>query len=68
MIRKARNFDMSATDPTPDEIRQRSEAIRKAWSPRERVRRSGFKRISWLPPTFSDADFSGLLPSDLESR
>lgn len=68
MIRKAHNLDMSATDPTPEEIRQRSEAIRKAWTPRERARRSGFRRISWLPPIFAETDFSGFLHGEVESR
>ena len=59
MIRKARRNEMSATDPTPDEIRERTEAIRNAWSPRERVRRSGLKRPQWMPPVFSETEFGG---------
>ncbi|HTM53039.1 MAG TPA: hypothetical protein VL175_03385 [Pirellulales bacterium] len=59
MIRKARNFDMSVSDPTPEQIRERSEAIRKGWGPRERARRSGFKRVHWTPPVFSDSELPG---------
>jgi hypothetical protein len=68
MIRRARNSDMSATDPTPEEIRRRSEAIRKDWSPRERARRSGFRRISWIPPIFSESELAGYSPADFEVR
>jgi hypothetical protein len=67
MIRKARNLDMSAMDPTPEQIRQRSKAIRKAWSPRERHRRANFKRISWLPPVIAETELPGLSPSDFDS-
>ena len=67
MIRKARNSDMSAMDPTPDQIRQRSEAIRKAWSPRERIRRAAIKRVNWLPPVISETDLPGFSPSDFDS-
>jgi hypothetical protein len=59
MIRKATNLGPSAMDPTPDEIRRRSEAIRKAWTPRERARRSSTKRVGWSPPIFSESDFAG---------
>lgn len=59
MIRKAHNLGPTAMDPTPDEIRRRSEAIRKAWTPRERSRRSGIKHVGWTPPVFSENDFAG---------
>jgi hypothetical protein len=68
MIRKAHNLGPSAMDPTPDEIRRRSEAIRKNWTPRERVRRSGAKRIGWTPPIFSETDFVGFGGTELDSR
>jgi hypothetical protein len=64
MIRKARNFDMSVSDPTPDQIRERSEAIRKGWGPRERARRSGIKRVHWTPPVFSDIELPGYSAGD----
>jgi len=66
MIRKARTSDMSATDPTPEQIRQRSEVIRKGWSPRERARRSTIKRATWMPPLFSETELPGCWPSDFE--
>jgi len=61
MIRRAhdRHTEMSASDPTPEEIRQRSEQIRQAWNPRERARRSGMKNVGWSPPVLSELDFPG---------
>jgi hypothetical protein len=67
MIRKAHNLDPTAMDPTPEDIRRRTAAIRKSWTPRERVRRSGIRRISWTPPIFSEADLAGF-GGDFESR
>jgi len=60
MIRRAEKLDPSAMDPTPDDIRQRTAAIRKNWTPRERARRSGFRRIGWLPPIFAEVDILGV--------
>ncbi len=67
MIRRAERLDPTAMDPTPDEIRRRTAAIRKTWTPRERARRSGFRRIGWLPPIFSEADILGFGP-EVETR
>lgn len=67
MIRKAHNLDPLATDPTPDDIRRRTEAIRKQWSPRERVRRSGLRRVTWTPPVFSESDLAGF-SAEFETR
>jgi hypothetical protein len=66
MIRKAHNLDMSLTDPTPEQIRQRTEAIRRGWSPRERARRAHFKRIHWTPPLFSESELPGYSASDFD--
>ena len=70
MIRRAqnrqRNLEMSLTDPTPEQIRQRSEAIRKAWGPRERARRSNEKRVHWTPPLFSESELPGYSASDFD--
>lgn len=70
MIRKARNqsLEMSASDPTPEEIRQRSESIRRQWTPRERVRRSGIRPAGWMPPVFSEGEFPGYTANEFESR
>lgn len=68
MIRRATNLGPTAMDPTPDEIRRRSEAIRKAWSPRERARRLGSKRASWTPPMYAESDFSGFGGLESDSR
>jgi hypothetical protein len=61
MIRKANLTDMSAMDPTPEQIRERTKAIRAHWTPRERVRRSGIKRADWMPPVISEFDLPGVL-------
>jgi hypothetical protein len=68
MIRKVNYFEPSPADPTPDEIRQRTAAIRKGWTLRERARRSNVKHVRWTPPTFHDSDLPGFLASDFESR
>jgi hypothetical protein len=68
MIRKAQRSDMSPMDPTPEQIRQRTEEIRRTWSPRERARRSRFKQATWMPPLFSENDLPGFVASDFESR
>jgi hypothetical protein len=68
MIRKAFNLGPTAMDPTPDEIRRRSEAIRKAWTPRERARRTGTKRVGWTPPVFAETDFAGFGGGEVEAR
>ena len=57
MIRKAHPTDMSAMDPTPEQIRERSLEIRNRWTPRERARRQGFKRANWMPPVISELEF-----------
>jgi hypothetical protein len=59
MIRKAHPTDMSAMDPTPEQIRERSLEIRAKWTPRERQRRLGIKRASWMPPLVSELDLPG---------
>lgn len=68
MIRRAQKLEMSAMDPTPEQIRERSEAIRNTWSPRERARRLRFKQVSWTPPIFAETDLPGLMSSDFDSR
>ena len=68
MIRRAYNLGPSAMDPTPDEIRRRSEAIRKTWTPRERARRSSTKRVNWTPPVFAESDFAGYGGFDMDSQ
>jgi hypothetical protein len=68
MIRKAHDTDASPMDPTPEQIRQRSAAIRKTWSPRERARRSNFKHVIWTPPVFAEGDLPGYLIGDFEAR
>jgi hypothetical protein len=52
---------MSATDPTPEQIRERTAEIRQKWSPRERERRARLKRVIWLPPVIRELDLPGYL-------
>jgi hypothetical protein len=59
---------MSATDPTPEQIRERSAAIRRQWTPRERARRTGIKRIKWMPPMISELDLPGQSALEFESH
>ncbi len=68
MIRKAHPTDMSAMDPTPDQIRERTRAIRATWTPRERTRRLGIKRADWMPPMISEFDLPGGVLSDFDSN
>lgn len=68
MIRKADRTNMSATDPTPDQIRERSETIRRQWTPRERARRLGIKRIKWMPPIIAEIELPGYLAGELDSN
>jgi hypothetical protein len=67
MIRKA-HPNMSATDPTPEQIRERSAEIRRNWTPRERARRSGVKRIKWLPPVISELELPGYVSNEFDSN
>ncbi len=67
MIRKA-HPNMSAADPTPEQIRERSAEIRRNWTPRERARRSGIKRIKWLPPVISELELPGYAANEFDSN
>ncbi len=66
MIRRARHTNMSAADPTPEQIRERTAAIRQTWTPRERERRLGIKYIRWLPPMISELDLPGQSASEFD--
>ena len=58
MIRKARREQRLDRDPTPAEIRSRSEAIRSNWTDHERLRRSLVKPIAWMPPVLPATEFA----------
>jgi hypothetical protein len=68
MIRKAHHTNMSAADPTPEQIRERTAAIRQTWTPRERARRSGIKHINWLPPLICELDLPGHSANEFDSN
>lgn len=42
--------DFDPTDPTPEQIDQRSAAIRRGWSKRVAERRKVCAHSNWLPP------------------
>lgn len=46
-IRRRESF---LPDPTPEDIRRETAAIRQTWSPRECERRSHFRATPWMPP------------------
>jgi len=68
MIRKAHHTNMSVADPTPEQIRELSAAIRQKWTPRERARRLGVKHINWLPPVISELDLPGYSANEFDSN
>ena len=50
MSRKTHPFDREPSDPTPDEIRERSAEVRKGWSKRVTARRQAWPEPTWTPP------------------
>jgi hypothetical protein len=46
-IRRRESF---LPDPTPEDIRRETAAIRQNWSPRESERRCHFRATPWMPP------------------
>lgn len=56
MVRNSRRARLLNNDPSPDEIRQRTEDIRRNWTPHELDRRCNYKPIAWHPPVFSAAE------------
>ncbi len=50
MVKDANIHSPMVRDPSPEVIRQRAEAIRSGWSPRERIKRSTWTPPAWLPP------------------
>ncbi len=67
MIRRAHHTNVSVADPTPEQIRECTAAIRRTWTPRERERRFGLKYIKWLPPVISELDLLGQWTSEFDS-
>lgn len=45
-------------DPTPEDIRRETAAIRQRWSDRERDRRCYYRATPWMPPVLVDREFS----------
>jgi hypothetical protein len=64
MIRRLRNTQRNMADPSPGEIRRRTEAIRKTWSATELSRRSSFRPIAWMPPLLASSDFPEVPEAD----
>ena len=57
MVQRARHVESLQPDPTPEEIRRATEAIRRRWSVQESARRAGIKPVPWMPPLLTGADF-----------
>jgi hypothetical protein len=49
MVKNAIKVTRNVTDPSPEEIRTRAEAIRRGWTSRERLRRAMWKPAPWMP-------------------
>ncbi len=64
MIRRLRGTQRQMTDPSPGEIRRRTEAIRRTWSESELSRRSSFKPIAWMPPLLASSEFPEVPEAD----
>ena len=64
MIRRLRNTQRQMSDPSPGEIRRRTEAIRKTWSESELSRRCSFKPITWMPPLLASSEFPEVPEAD----
>ena len=56
MVRKSRRARLLDNDPSPDEIRRKTEDIRSHWTPNELDRRCHYKPVAWHPPIFSAAE------------
>ena len=50
MAARMRRRESFLPDPTQDEIRRETAAIRQSWSPRELDRRCHYRATPWLPP------------------
>jgi hypothetical protein len=50
MAARTRRRESFLPDPTPEEIRRETAAIRQNWSIRERDRRCHFRPTPWMPP------------------
>ncbi len=66
MVRKARSEHRHLPNPSPAEIRRRTQVIRSGWSEQEFYRRSAAKPISWLPPVLPATEFPEFT-SDLDA-
>ena len=42
-----------------EQLGELAKEIRNEWTPRERARRLGVKRASWMPPVVSELDLPG---------
>lgn len=56
MVQRARCEESLHPDPSPEQIRRETEAIRGRWSAQERARRAGVKPIPWMPPLVVGAE------------
>lgn len=58
MHARRRRGESILPDPSPEDIRRETAAIRQAWSPREHNRRSYYRPTPWMPPVLMDRELS----------
>lgn len=57
MVQRTRRRNESLLpDPSIEDIRRETAAIRQSWSPREMRRRSHYRAIPWFPPILAVRD------------
>ncbi len=61
MVDHSRTDERTPVDPSPEQIRERSAAIRNRWSKRVAERRRTGARTTWLPPMIATWDVIGVL-------
>jgi hypothetical protein len=58
MAERMRRRESFLPDPTPEEIRRETAAIRQAWSDRETTRRCHYHATPWMPPILGSRELS----------
>lgn len=57
MAARIRRRESFLPDPTPEDIRRETSAIRQTWTPRETDRRCHYRPTPWMPPTLVTREF-----------
>lgn len=64
MVKNANNDGRMVNDPSPEEIRSRTAAIRSGWTERERARRASWTPPAWYPPLLELPELNNMVVSD----